>query len=109
MPDRARVKQYGRLLASIRINGAILTNVNANPITLQPDNIRGLGKIAAILKPYGVQVGLALNFASPQLLGGLSTFDPLEPSVISWWEDVTNKIYDEIPKFAGYLVKANSE
>ncbi|PNP74047.1 hypothetical protein FNYG_12617 [Fusarium nygamai] len=109
MPDRARVKQYGRLLASIRLNGAILTNVNANPITLKPDNVRGLGEIAAILKPYGVQIGLALNFASPQTLGGLSTFDPLEPSVISWWEDITNKIYDEIPNFAGYLVKANSE
>ncbi|KAH7165002.1 alpha-glucuronidase precursor [Fusarium sp. MPI-SDFR-AT-0072] len=109
MPDRARVKQYGRLLASIRINGAILTNVNANPITLKPDNLRGLGEIATILKPYGVQIGLALNFASPQTLGGLSTFDPLEPSVISWWEDITNNIYDEIPNFAGYLVKANSE
>ncbi|EWZ36508.1 alpha-glucuronidase precursor [Fusarium oxysporum Fo47] len=109
MPDRARVKQYDRLLASIRINGAILTNVNANPITLKPDNVRGLGEIAAILKPYGVQIGLALNFASPQTLGGLSTFDPLEPSVISWWEDITNKIYDEIPNFAAYLVKANSE
>ncbi|KAG5796992.1 hypothetical protein H9Q69_003955 [Fusarium xylarioides] len=109
MPDRARVKQYGRLLAPIRINGAILTNVNANPITLKPDNIHGLGEIAAILEPYDVQIGLALNFASPQTLGGLSTFDPLGPSVISWWKDSTNKIYDEIPNFAGYLVKANSE
>ncbi|KAF5964954.1 alpha-glucuronidase [Fusarium bulbicola] len=61
MPNRARVKQYG----------AILTNVNANPFTLKPDNIRGLGEIAAILKPYGVQIGLALNFASPQTLGFL--------------------------------------
>ncbi|KAF5568341.1 alpha-glucuronidase [Fusarium pseudoanthophilum] len=95
MPDRARVKQYGRLLASIRINGAILTNVNANPITLQPDNIRGLGEIAAILKPYGVQIGLALNFASPAICYLLV--------------DVTSKIYEEIPNFAGYLVKANSE
>jgi alpha-glucuronidase len=108
-PLKARVKQYGRLLASIGVNGAILTNVNANPITLEDENVKGVAEIADILRPYGVQVGLALNFASPQLLGNLSTFDPLDETVISWWANVTKTIYQKIPDFAGYLVKANSE
>ncbi|KAJ4419612.1 hypothetical protein N0V85_000940 [Neurospora sp. IMI 360204] len=104
-----RVSQYARLLASIGINGIIVNNVNANANLLTDANIDGLGRIADAMRPYGVQVGISLNFASPQTLGGLATFDPLDQSVISWWTDKTNRLYKRIPDMAGYLVKANSE
>ncbi|KAK1780656.1 glycoside hydrolase superfamily [Copromyces sp. CBS 386.78] len=104
-----RVSQYARLLASIGINGIIVNNVNANANLLTDANIDGLGRIADAMRPYGVQVGISLNFASPQTFGGLSTFDPLDQSVISWWTDKTNRLYKRIPDMAGYLVKANSE
>jgi alpha-glucuronidase len=96
-------------LASVRINGVIVNNVNANATLLTPQNIAGLGRIANVFRRYGVQLGISLNFASPQSLGNLSTFDPLDESVIEWWTDITAQIYEAVPDMAGYLVKANSE
>ncbi|KAJ5619072.1 hypothetical protein N7510_003056 [Penicillium lagena] len=107
--DLSRAAQYARLLASIRINAVVVNNVNANATTLTPQNIEGLGRIADVFRPYGVQLGISLNFATPQILGGLSTYDPLNKSVIRWWTNVTTQIYERIPDMAGYLVKADSE
>jgi alpha-glucuronidase len=42
-------------------------------------------------------------------LGGLKTSDPLNPEVIKWWELKAKEIYNLIPDFSGFLVKANSE
>ncbi|KAK4222736.1 glycoside hydrolase superfamily [Podospora fimiseda] len=109
LPDLTRVAQYARLLASIKINAIVPNNVNANANTLNATNIEGLGRIADVLRPWGIQLGLSLNFASPQLLGGLNTFDPLEPAVISWWSEKTAELYKRVPDLAGFLVKANSE
>jgi len=107
--DLTRAAEYARLLASIGVNGVIVNNVNANASLLSAENIEGLGRIADVFRPYGVQLGISLNFASPTLIGGLSTFDPLDPSVIAWWTNITDQIYQRIPDMAGYLVKANSE
>jgi alpha-glucuronidase len=104
-----RAAEYARLLASIRLNAVVVNNVNANASLLTPQNIQGLGRIADAFRPYGVQLGVSLNFASPQLVGGLNTFDPLDPSVIAYWTNVTGRIYQQVPDMAGYLVKANSE
>ncbi|KAJ5562805.1 hypothetical protein N7535_002748 [Penicillium sp. DV-2018c] len=107
--DLTRVAEYARLLSSVRINAVVINNVNANPIILNPENIDGVGRIADVFRQYGVQVGLSLNFASPQTYGGLSTFDPLDSSVIAWWSNITAQIYERVPDMAGYLVKADSE
>ena len=105
----ARAAEYARLLSSIRVNGVIVNNVNANASLLTPQNIEGLGRIADAFRPYGVQLGISLNFASPQTIGNLSTFDPLDPSVVAFWTNITDQIYQSVPDMAGYLVKANSE
>ena len=104
-----RIAQYARLLASVRINGIIINNVNANPALLSAENIDGLGRIADAMRPYGVRVGISLNFASPQKVGRIDTFDPLDPRVVSWWAGVTQSLYARVPDLAGYLVKASSE
>ncbi|KAL6242443.1 hypothetical protein RBB50_010583 [Rhinocladiella similis] len=107
-----RVSEYARLLASIRINAVVVNNVNANASLLSPANVEGLGRLADTMRPYGVQVGISLNFASPTAnltYGNLTTFDPLDKGVISWWTNVTDAIYRRVPDMAGYLVKANSE
>lgn len=104
-----RASQYARILASIGINAVIVNNVNANETTINDTNIEGIARIADAFRPYGVQLGLSLYFGSPQALGGLDTFDPLEESVQEWWNNKTDQIYQHIPDFAGYLVKANSE
>ncbi|ORX36393.1 glycoside hydrolase superfamily [Kockovaella imperatae] len=107
--DLSRVKAYGRLLSSVRFNGLIVNNVNAQPGILSSANIQGLTRIADTLRPYGIQIGISVNFASPRSLGGLSTFDPLDHGVISWWNDKMDAIYRSIPDFIGLVVKANSE
>jgi len=104
-----RAAAYARFLASIGINGIIVNNVNANPTLLNDRNIEGLGRLADAMRPYGVQLGISLNFASPRDFGGLNTFDPLDPKVDAWWANITNNIYAKVPDMAGYLVKANSE
>jgi alpha-glucuronidase len=109
LSNLTRVTQYARLLASIRINAIVPNNVNADANLLNDKNLDGMARIATALRPYGVQMGMSLNFASPQSVGGLSTFDPLDSSVVSWWGKKTDQIYKLIPDFAGYLVKANSE
>ncbi|KAI9148447.1 Alpha-glucuronidase A [Paramyrothecium foliicola] len=107
--DLTRASQYARLLASIGINAVVVNNVNANPSTLSPENMDGLKRIADVFRPYGVQLGLSLNFAAPQTFGGLSTFDPLDAAVIDWWGGITDSLYERIPDMAGFLVKASSE
>lgn len=69
----------------------------------------GVQEIADLFRPWGVQIGMSLNFASPQTFGGLDTFDPLDKRVIAFWQDITGDIYTRVPDFAGYLVKASSE
>ncbi|KAI1476051.1 glycoside hydrolase family 67 protein [Daldinia eschscholtzii] len=104
-----RVAKYARLLASIRVNGIVINNVNANAQILSDANMAGIAKIADAMRPWGVKVGISLNFASPQTFGGLNTFDPLDKSVIAWWTKITDKLYQHVPDLAGFLVKANSE
>lgn len=105
--DLTRVVDYARLMASIRLNGIIINNVNADADLLNSTNIEGLGRVAAAMRPYGVKIGISLNFASPNAT--LGTFDPLASEVVEWWTDKTNEIYETVPDLAGYLVKANSE
>ena len=42
-------------------------------------------------------------------LGKLKTADPLDTKVQQWWKEKTKEIYQLIPDFGGFLVKANSE
>jgi len=109
LPDLTRAAEYARILASIRINAVVVHNVNADANLLLPYNLAGLGRIANAMRPYGIQIGISLNFASPTQIGNLTTFDPLDPGVVNFWTNITNQLYQQVPDMAGYLVKANSE
>lgn len=107
--DRKLWQEYARANASIGINGSVLNNVNASPQILSADNLQRLKAIADVLRNYGIKSYLSINFSSPVRLGGLKTSDPLDTSVIRWWKTKTKEIYDLVPDFGGFLVKANSE
>lgn len=107
--DLTRASEYARLLASVGINGCDVTNVNADLHILDPDFIPQLARIAAVFRPYGVQLGVAVNVSMPKQVGGLPTFDPLDPQVTKWWQDKMNDVYRAIPDFGGVVVKADSE
>lgn len=107
--DLSRVTQYGRMLASMGVNGISINNVNANPQVLSSALIPDVARIAAALRPWGVRVALAIDFGSPQSVGKLATYDPLDPAVIEWWKTRVDEIYQAIPDFAGFVLKADSE
>lgn len=101
--------EYARANASVGINGAVLNNVNASPKILSDEYLKKVSEIAEILRPYGMKVYLSVNFASPMALDSLLTADPLDREVVEWWTNKAKTIYDLIPDFGGFLVKANSE
>lgn len=107
--DLGPVAEYARLLASVGINGCNLNNVNGSSPFLVSDMLREIAGIADAMRPYGVRVALSVDIASPEKLGGLKTYDPLDPAVKNWWATKVNEIYDLIPDFAGFTVKADSE
>jgi alpha-glucuronidase len=104
-----RYKEYARANASIGINAMTPNNVNADPLILSRDYLYKVLALANVFRPYGVRMYLSINFASPMVLDGLPTADPLVPEVRQWWIDKVNEIYKLIPDFGGFLVKANSE
>jgi len=107
--DLAPVSEYARLLASIGINGLNVNNVNAAPQLLDSAHLQQIARIADALRPWGVHLAMSVAIASPQTIGGLATYDPLDPAVKAWWTAKANEIYTLIPDFAGFTVKADSE
>jgi alpha-glucuronidase len=105
----SRITDYARANASLGINGTVINSVNANARTLQPEYLDKVKAIAGALRPYGIRVYLAANFAAPRTIGGLATADPLDPAVAAWWRAKADEIYARIPDFGGFVVKANSE
>ena len=107
--DLTRVREYGRLLASVGINGCSIDNVNSDLRILKPEFIAQVALIADAFRPWGVQVVLSVDFGSPKSMGGLGTFDPLDPSVAAWWKSKVDEIYRAVPDLGGFVVKADSE
>lgn len=104
-----RYIDYARANASIGINGTVITNVNANALFLTHDYLLKAKALADVFRPYGIKVYLTARFSAPIEIGHLKTADPLNESVKKWWADKVNEIYQLIPDFGGFLVKANSE
>lgn len=107
--DLSRVNDYGRLLASLGINGCSINNVNADRRLLTADFIGQAARIAGVFRPWGVRVVLSLDLGSPKSIGGLDTFDPLDPAVAAWWKAKVDEIYRAIPDLGGVVMKADSE
>jgi len=111
LPDylAPRYLDYARACASIGINGAVLTNVNADALALTPMYLEKAAALARVFRPYGLKVYLTARFSAPVEIGGLHTADPLDPAVRLWWQRKVDEIYRYIPDFGGLLVKASSE
>jgi len=107
--DLKPVAEYARLLASVGINGCNVNNVNNAAPFLAPGMLKGLARVADTMRPWGVRIAMSVDIASPQKIGGLATYDPLDPAVKAWWAAKVEEIYKLIPDFAGFTVKADSE
>jgi alpha-glucuronidase len=107
--DKRLWQEYARANASIGINSSVLNNVNASPLILSAEYLGRVKAIADVLRPYGVKTYLSVKFSSPVLLGGLKTADPLDPAVSKRWRGKTKELYQQVPDFGSFLVKASSE
>jgi alpha-glucuronidase len=104
-----RYTDYARANASIGINGTVLTNVNANALILTPYYLKKIAGLASLFRPYGIKVYLTARFSAPIEIGKLPTADPADPQVQQWWKNKAKEIYQYVPDFGGFVVKANSE
>ncbi len=107
-----RTTDYARFMASIGINAVVINNVNVKGAASYLITDRYFDKVkelSDIFAGYGIKLYMSLNFASPIEIGGLDTCDPLDEKVIDWWKDKIKEVYDRLPGFGGFLVKADSE
>ena len=104
-----RYTDYARANASIGINGTVLTNVNANALVLTEPYLEKAAALADVFRPFNLRVYLTARFTAPVEIGGMETADPLHEEVRRWWREKAEQIYQHIPDFGGFLVKANSE
>lgn len=107
--DLSRAAEYARLFASVGVNTCAINNVNANPRLLEQSFLPQLRRVAEAFRPWGVRLALSVDVSSPKVIGGLPTFDPLDTRVAAWWQQTVDALYAEIPDFAGFVVKADSE
>jgi alpha-glucuronidase len=107
--DLSRARDYARLLASVGINACSINNVNANTRVLTDEFIPQLVRVAEAFRPWGVRLAIAVDLSSPQKIGGLDTFDPLDARVAAFWKARAAALYAAIPDFAGFVLKADSE
>jgi alpha-glucuronidase len=107
--DLSRVRDYGRLLASLGINGCSINNVNADVRVITPEYLPEVARIAEALRPWGVKVYLSLNFGAPREMGGIDTFDPLDPRAVAFWKEAVDRVYSAVPDLGGFVLKADSE
>jgi len=106
-----RWHDYARLLGSVGINGIVINNVNVSRAAsdLLDDKLNMVEKLNTVFRKYGLKVYISINFASPCEDDEIGTADPLKESVQNWWKKKVNNIYNRIPDFGGFLVKADSE
>ena len=111
LPDSLsqRYIDYARANASVGINAAVLTNVNANALILTKEYLVKVAALANVFRPYGIKVYLSARYSAPIEIGNLKTADARDPQVIDWWNKKAAEIYSLIPDFGGFIVKANSE
>jgi alpha-glucuronidase len=107
--DLGPVRDYARMLASLGVNGCVITNVNSNPRTITTEFVPQLARLAAVFRPWGIRMAVSVDFGSPKSIGGLDTFDPLDPRVVAWWKAKADEIYRAVPDLGGFLLKADSE
>lgn len=107
-----RIEMYARLMASIGTNAIVINNVNVHEketYLITDVYLETVKKYAELFGRYGMKLLLSVNFAAPMELGGIPVSDPLDTEVIAWWEKAVKHVYEVIPEFGGFLVKADSE
>lgn len=110
--DVEKMKHYARMMASIGINGICINNVNVSKVSaglIAEPLLSDMAELAELFRPFGIRLLVSVHFDAPMIVGGLTTSDPLDVGVKEFWRAQSAVVYDKIPDFLGYLVKADSE
>lgn len=109
--DPDRIRQLGRMLASVGVNVICINNVNVHAPShklIEEEWLPEVAELASLLRPFGVRLMLSVDYAHP-IRHGIPTSDPLDERVQAWWMERVQIVYRFIPDLAGFLVKADSE
>ncbi len=107
-----RTEMYARMMASIGTNAIVINNVNVHEketYLITDVYLEQVKRYTDLFAKYGIKLFMSVNFAAPMELGDIPFSDPLDPDVIQWWEKAVKHVYEVIPNFGGFLVKADSE
>ena len=109
--DARRMRQLGRMLASVGLNVLCINNVNVHDpahLLIEEEWLPELARLADLFRPFGVKLMLSIDYAQP-MRHGVPTADPLDEAVQNWWKKQAEIVYRYVPDLAGFLVKADSE
>lgn len=107
-----RFKQYAKMLSSVGINALTINNVNVHQkesYFITDSYIRDVKELAEIFRSYGLTLFLSVNYAAPIEVDWVDTADPLDEKVRDFWKQTAELVYEHIPYFGGFVVKADSE
>lgn len=107
-----RIEFYTRMMASIGINAIVINNVNVHEketYLITDTYLQQVKQYSDLFNRYGIKLYTCVNFAAPMELSDFDNCDPLNPEIAEWWKETTKHVYEVIPNFGGYLVKADSE
>lgn len=107
-----RTEQYVRMMASIGINAIVINNVNVHEketYLITDTYLKQVKQYSDLFNRYGIKLFTSVNFAAPMELADFDNCDPLNEEVADWWKVAVKHIYEVIPDFGGFLVKADSE
>ncbi len=107
-----RTVDYARIVSSVGINAVVINNVNVKDMAtylITDTYFDELDKMAGIFAEYGIKLYMSLNYAAPMELSNLSTADPLDPAVQSWWKEKMKEVFGRVHNLGGFLIKADSE
>ncbi len=99
--DLRRVGEYGRLLASVGINGLVLGPPAGQADALSPERLRDAARIAEQLRPWGVRLALSI---SPAELGDLHILQNANTAEGQRWRAKVDALYQAVPNMAGISV-----
>lgn len=107
-----RTAFYARAIASVGINAVVINNVNVKGAAcryITEEYFDELNRLSDVFDEYGIKLFLCADFAAPIDVGGLSSADPLDEKVASWWKERCSKLFGAVKNLGGFLIKADSE
>ena len=93
--EPARIRQLGRMLASVGLNVLCINNVNVHDPAhklIEEEWLPQLKELADLLRPFGIRLLLSIDYAHP-MRHGIPTSDPLDEQVQAWWMPQKEKVY----------------